>query len=81
VAYQDLSFKGSRELPGYKWQFISYSNQLVPLYARGPGAALFRSCSTKQDSYSDAAGHNFGCGAYLDQTDIFAIMSAGRCSL
>jgi len=81
VPYQDLTNRGAGRMPGYKWQHTSHSNQLVPLYARGPGANLFLTCANQRDSFTDNSGRTFGRGAYLDQTEIFAVMSAnGRCS-
>jgi len=81
IPYQDLADRGAGQVPGYKWQHNSHSNQLVPLYARGPGADMVRACANQRDSYNDGHGHTFGRGAYLDQTEILAVMSAnGRCS-
>jgi alkaline phosphatase len=81
VPFQDLSDNGPGRIPGYKWQHASHSNQLVPLYARGPGAAMFVACADQRDSFTDRAGRMFGRGMYLDQTEIFAVLSAaGRCS-
>lgn len=81
VPYQELSDRGAGRVPGYKWQHTSHSNQLVPLYAHGPGANLFLTCANQRDLFTDSSGRTFGRGAYLDQTEIFAVMSAnGRCS-
>lgn len=80
VPFQDLVDNGQRHVPGYKWQYGSHSNMLVPLYARGADAAMFKSCAKKSDAYTDAQGRKFGRGAYLDQIQVFAIMSTGnRC--
>jgi alkaline phosphatase len=79
--FQALSDRGPGRVPGYKWQHVSHSNQLVPLYARGPGAEVFLICADQRDSFTDSEGRSFGRGMYLDQTEIFAVMSAnGRCS-
>jgi alkaline phosphatase len=72
--------RGAGHVPGYKWQHTSHSNQLVPLYARGPGAENIAACADQRDSFTDSKGRTFGRGAYLDQTEIFAILSGGRCS-
>jgi alkaline phosphatase len=79
VPYQELVDKGAGRLPGYKWQNNSHSNQLVPLFARGAGANLFATCARRQDAYTDAQGRRFGRGAYLDQTEIFAVMTGTGC--
>ena len=82
VPFQDLVDKGPGHVPGYKWQYASHSNMLVPLFARGADAAMFKSCAKRTDAYTDAQGRKFGRGAYLDQTEVFAIMSTGnRCSI
>ena len=81
VPYQDLSDRGAGRVPGYKWQHTGHSNHLVPLYARGLGASLFLTCANQRDAFTDRNGRSFGRGAYLDQTEIFAVMTAnGRCS-
>jgi alkaline phosphatase len=81
VPYQDLSDRGAGRVPEYKWQHNGHSNQLVPLYARGLGANLFLICANQRDVFMDRNGRSFGRGAYLDQTEIFAVMTAnGRCS-
>jgi alkaline phosphatase len=81
VPFQPLQDNGAGRVPGYRWQHNAHSNQLVPLFARGPGANLIPTCADQRDSYKDSQGRTFGRGAYLDQTEIFSIMSAGgRCS-
>jgi alkaline phosphatase len=81
IPFQDLSDRGAGRVPGYKWQHTTHSNQLVPLYARGPGAEMFVVCADQRDAFTDNEGRTFGHGMYLDQTEIFAVMSAnGRCS-
>jgi alkaline phosphatase len=79
VPYQDLVDKGPGHVPGYKWQNNSHSNQLVPLYARGAGANMFTTCANRRDAYTDAHGRKFGRGAYLDETQIFAVMAGAGC--
>lgn len=80
VPYQPLVDHGAGQVPGYKWQHNGHSNQLVPLYARGLGAEAFLTCANQRDTFTDRDGRTFGRGAYLDQTEIFAVMSGGRCS-
>ena len=80
VPFQDIADKGAGRVPGYKWQNNSHSNQLVPLYARGAGADLFGPCAKRRDAYTDAQGRSFGRGTYLDQTEIFAVMTGAGCS-
>jgi alkaline phosphatase len=81
VPYQPLVDRGAGQVPGYRWQNNSHSNQLVPLFARGQGAEMVRTCATGDDSYVDSAGRRFGRGAYLDQTQLLGIMLGNaRCS-
>ena len=79
VPFQDLVDKGKGRVPGYKWQNNSHSNNLVPLYARGPGANLFAGCAKRRDAHTDGQGRSFGHGAYLDQIEIFAVMTGLGC--
>jgi alkaline phosphatase len=80
VPYQPLADRGAGQVPGYKWQHDGHSNQLVPLYVRGPAASMFLVCANQRDAFTDRSGRTFGRGAYLDQTEIFAVVSGGRCS-
>jgi alkaline phosphatase len=80
VPFQDLVDKGVKKVPGYHWQSEGHSNMLVPLFARGPRAAMFASCATRRDSFTDAKGRTFGRGLYIDQTQIFAILDQDRCN-
>jgi alkaline phosphatase len=80
VPYQSLVDRGAGQVPGYKWQHTGHSNQLVPLYARGFGAELFLTCANRRDAFTDSEGRTFGRGAYLDQTEIFTVMSGRPCS-
>jgi alkaline phosphatase len=79
IPYQPLMDRGKGQVPDYKWQNNSHSNQLVPLYARGSDAEKLAACAKRSDAYTDAQGRKFGRGAYLDETDIFAIMSGAGC--
>jgi alkaline phosphatase len=80
IAFQPLSDNGVGRVPGYKWHHVSHSNQLVPLFARGPGAEMFARCADQRDSFTDSEGRTFGRGMYLDQTEIFAVLTGARCS-
>jgi alkaline phosphatase len=80
VPFQGLVDRGKGQVPGYKWQHTGHSNQLVPLYARGPRANMVLACANQRDAFTDRSGRSFGHGAYIDQTEIFAVISGGRCS-
>jgi alkaline phosphatase len=79
VPFQDLKDNGAGKVPGYKWQNNSHSNRLVPVFARGPNANLITGCAKRNDAYTDAQGRRFGRGAYMDQTEIFAVMTGTGC--
>jgi alkaline phosphatase len=74
VPYQPLVDMGMGRVPGYRWQSAGHSNQLVPLFARGMGAAIVKTCSSRTDAVTDAQGRRFGRGAYMDQTQILQLM-------
>jgi alkaline phosphatase len=80
VPFQDLKDNGTGKMPGYKWQNNSHSNQLVPLYARGVQANMITACAKRRDAYTDAQGRKFGRGNYLDETEIYAVMTGAGCS-
>jgi alkaline phosphatase len=80
IPYQPLVDRGAGHVPGHKWQHTGHSNQLVPLYARGPGANTVLACANQRDAFNDRSGRTFGRGAYLDQTEVFAVISGRRCS-
>jgi alkaline phosphatase len=72
--FDALLNRGAGTVPGYKWQHTSHSNQLIPLFARGPGAELFSQYADQLDTYTDGQGRTFGRGLYLDQTEIYQVM-------
>ena len=51
----------------WAWNSGGHSNQLIPLYARGPGSELFQNYATDTDSVR---------GAYIDNTDVFKVMDS-----
>lgn len=56
---------GKGRMPGLKWNSGGHTNELVPVYARGAGADLFKQM---------VAGVDPVRGAYCDNTDIFRVM-------
>jgi alkaline phosphatase len=79
VPFQDLKDNGKGKVPGYKWQNNSHSNRLVPIFGRGPNANLIAGCATRTDAYTDKQGRRFGRGAYMDQTEIFSVLTGAGC--
>ncbi|MGI6657227.1 MAG: alkaline phosphatase [Desulfobulbus sp.] len=67
--------------PDITWFSGSHANELVPLFARGAGSELFADLVDGVDPYfglyyQDWAETGFD-GRYVDNTDIFTVMSAG----
>jgi alkaline phosphatase len=69
IAYEPLQDNGPGNLPGHKWHSGSHSNHLVPIYARGPGAAALEATATLNDAYDDGL-YMFGYGDYFHQIDL-----------
>jgi len=65
VTYDAIVDKRPGEIPAMSFQSASHTNQLVPLYARGPSADLFETHAEKTDPVF---------GPYVDNTDIFNVM-------
>ena len=63
-------------LIGYDWQFNSHGNFTVPLFARGPGSELFAGFADMLDQAVLDDGRVVGNGLYLDQTEIFSVLTA-----
>ena len=68
--FDPIEDKGPGKLPGYRWHFLSHSNRLVPLFARGPGSDGLIALADKVDEHTDEQGRTFGQGAYTTQADI-----------
>ena len=56
---------GQGVLPGAEWHSGSHTNSIIPFYARGAGASLFRHCADECDPVR---------GRYIDNTDIALVM-------
>lgn len=74
--YKKLVNNGKGKLPGVQYSYGSHSNQLVPFWAKGPGAEKFEKRARNIDKkaaehYSEfkTPANNFH-GQYLDNTDI-----------
>ena len=62
----NLVNNGPGVLPGYEYHHGSHTNTLVPLFAKGSGSELFAQYATGLDPVR---------GPYIDNTDIFRVMS------
>jgi len=60
--FSNVMNNGRWKIPTMVWNSRSHTNQLVPLFAKGPGAELFRQLADEKDPKQ---------GAYLDNTEIF----------
>lgn len=57
--------RGKGNLPGFKWNTGGHTNEIVPLFARGSGAELFKWFVRGKDPVR---------GDYVDNTDVFRVM-------
>jgi alkaline phosphatase len=67
VAFQPIVDHGPGKLPGFRYNTTGHSNSLVPLFARGPGAATLKAKAQATDPVR---------GPYVDNTDIFRLMKS-----
>jgi alkaline phosphatase len=73
VAFQELTDSGAGKMPGYRWHSDGHSNRLVPLFARGAGAARLLSQADEVDAAKvtqDGTERAVGRGLYMQQTEI-----------
>lgn len=73
VAFQELTDNGAGKMPGYRWHSDGHSNRLVPLFARGAGAAQLLAHADEVDAakiIEDGKERAVGRGRYMQQTEI-----------
>jgi alkaline phosphatase len=63
--WNPLTGNGVGEMPGMQWNSGSHTNSLVPFYAKGRGAKLFKKAAVNTDPVR---------GPYIDNTDIGKIL-------
>ena len=68
-AFQPVSNNGKGNLPGIRWHYDTHTNELVPVWAAGPGASLLADAATQVDPHVALVGWR-GEGRYHDNTDI-----------
>ncbi len=74
IDWKPIENRGRGRLPGGQYASGNHSNLLVPLWAKGPGAALF---DELVDGVDARAGEFWGFdGRYVDNTDVFTVMRA-----
>ncbi len=63
--WNPLKNNGKNNMPGIEWHSDEHTNSLVPFYAKGQGARLFKEFMTKHDIIK---------GPYIDNTDIAKVI-------
>lgn len=63
--YDEVKNNGQGVMPTMVWNSTDHTNQLVPIFAKGPGADLFEKYAVGSDPVR---------GAYLDNTDIHKVI-------
>ena len=72
-AFQPVVNNGAGSLPGVQWHFDHHTNELVPVWAVGPGAELLRDASTIEDEHTSLVGWGDVTRAH-DNTDVAKVM-------
>ncbi len=65
LMWDPVTNNGAAQIPGHKYHSDDHSNALVPLFAIGPGSAMFGELIDGVDPVR---------GRYVDNTDIFTVM-------
>ncbi len=63
--YGEVTNNGKGVMPTMAWNSTNHTNQLVPFFAKGPGAELFDNYANGSDPFK---------GAYLDNTEISLVI-------
>jgi alkaline phosphatase len=76
VAFEPIQNNGQGNLPGVKWHYGTHTNENTLFWANGAGSELFLNLirGTDPDLVSRLA-HNAD-GSYIDNTDVFTVMSS-----
>lgn len=74
-AFQPIINNGKGQLPGVKWHYDTHTNELVPVWAAGPGSNLLKEAATQLDPNTALIGWA-GEGRYHDNTDIARICAS-----
>lgn len=65
--YDDVVNQGTGVMPTMAWNSGNHTNQLIPLFAKGAGAELFKKLADQQDPVR---------GAYIDNTELVLAIRA-----
>jgi alkaline phosphatase len=75
VPFQPVKNNGAGVMPGFTFQATGHTNELVKLWAKGAYSFQFFAVTPSADpGFSSHTGHNTD-GLYIDNTDIFRVMS------
>lgn len=74
-AFQPVSNRGKGQLPDVQWHYDTHTNELVPVWAAGPGAEQLVAASTGEDRHTALVGWG-DVRRYHDNTDIGRLIIA-----
>jgi len=73
LAVQD---RGAGTMPGYQWSSRNHTNELVPLWAMGPGSELFAEFTRTDLDAAELWGAPYSWdGNFIDNTVVFHVMN------
>ncbi|MEM0937158.1 MAG: alkaline phosphatase [Pseudomonadota bacterium] len=73
LAVQD---RGAGSMPGFMFSSRNHTNELVPLWALGPGSELFAGFTRTDLTAAELWGEHYGWdGDYVDNTSVFNVMN------
>lgn len=74
--FQAVQDRGKGRLPGYQWASGNHTNELVPLWAIGPGSKYFAEFARTDRGAARLWGEPYDWnGDYIDNTAVFHIMN------
>ncbi len=74
-AFQPVVNRGKGVLPDVRWHYDTHTNELVPVWAAGPGAEQLVAASTAEDPHTALVGWG-SVRRYHDNTDIGRLIMA-----
>lgn len=73
-AFQPVVNRGAGNLPDVQWHYDTHTNEVVPVWAKGPGAELLRDASTQDDAHTALVGWGEVSRVH-DNTDVAHIIA------
>ena len=81
VEFRAVQDRGAGNLPGHQFASGNHTHDLVPLWAMGAGAHLFRQFERHDAFAQELWGEPYGWdGSYVDNTAVFHVMHAALTS-